>query len=305
MSLRRALRARLRGPRPNDVYARTRKLRRVPDAELAVAEAALAGGGPTADRLLSQLREAPDVWRLVGDGGAYELRVSTTNPVRGVPRAGWRSRPITVRADPGGRPLELTLIVSMAGIVEIEGRTPDGRPWPEAWPVAASDLDAIRAGGPWLAIPTPEELRDQRVRAIAVIEGWMGEPGLIAGVRDVVAVELPTTADAVTAFEEAQGFTLPAAYRDLVLVANGFEIGDLVVLGTDDAYRLDIEGPARLVIAPPDETGALVLDEYGGIGLIDLEDATGHGSQLAPDLRAWLRSSVRTGYVAERARLRS
>jgi len=48
----------------NDFYQRAERSRAVPAAELAVADAVLADGGPTARRLATQLREASDVYRL-------------------------------------------------------------------------------------------------------------------------------------------------------------------------------------------------------------------------------------------------
>lgn len=97
--LRRAMVGRSR-PRGADFHDLAKRVPRVPDAEMAIAEAALANGGAIADRLLRQLREAGDVWRMIADDGRYELRISTTNDltVRDVPRSGWLSEWIPVAA---------------------------------------------------------------------------------------------------------------------------------------------------------------------------------------------------------------
>jgi len=287
------IKSRLAAPRRNDYYGRGTQVRRVPAAELAAAEAVLSGGGPLAERFATQLRDAPHVWRLISDDGSYELRISTTAEVRGVPRAGWRSERITVHAQPGDRPLELWLDVTIAGIVGIHGRSLDGQPWPAEWSIDPRELDVVRAGAPRMALPTPAELRVQRTHAIEVLETWLGEPGILRGKRGMVAIEPPVTAEAAMAFEQAQDFALPDAYRDLLLVANGFEVGSVVVLGTNDAYRLDMPGPDRLVIAPPNEDGALVLAPTGEVRFVQLEDPTSDGRLRAPDLRQWLRQKVR------------
>ena len=69
-------------PRGGDFHDVAKRVARVPDAELAVTEAALSDGGAIADRLIRQLREAGDVWRLITDDGTYELRISTTDDLR-------------------------------------------------------------------------------------------------------------------------------------------------------------------------------------------------------------------------------
>jgi len=280
-----------RQPR-TDFYGVAKHNRQVPAAELAVAESALAGGGPIAEQFMSQLRDARDVWRLRASDGSYELRVSTTMLVHGVPRKGWESDPIAVRALPANRPLEITLHISMAGIIEIHGRSLDGQPWPADWSLALEDREAIRSGSPFIRLPTPAELRDERARAVGVIEGWAGEPGLLSRTRRLVVVESPATTETIAAFEATEQFALPEAYRELLLVANGFEVGNATVLGTEDAYRLDIPGPDRLVIAPPDEEGALVLAPTGEVRFVEPGDATGVGRVRAPDLRTWVRRRV-------------
>lgn len=283
-----AARSWLAGPARSDFYGLATPVRRLPEAELAVADAALTDGGPLAERLMRQLREAPSVYRLIGNDGSYELRISTTIGVRGVPRAGWRSRTIPVRTNPNDRELELSLSVN-AGIVGMEGWALDGRPWPIDWSVSPTELERIRTHAPWIALPTMAETRAQRAHAVGVLEAWLGEPGALRGKRGVVAVEPPATDEAIANFEHAHGFVLPGAYRDLLRAANGFELGRVVVLGTDDAYRLDVPGPERLVIAPPDEDGALVLAPNGEVRFVGIDDRMSDGPLHGADLRAWVR----------------
>src|SRR5205085_3562355 len=124
---------------------------------LAIAEAALAGGGPIAERLLRQLREAPGVYRLREEDGKYELRISTNlEPVRDVPRTVWMSGWIPVTALPSGRRVEMQVGAMWPGVASLFGRTEDGARWPKDWQVDADDIGAVRAKLPWVVFPTPK-----------------------------------------------------------------------------------------------------------------------------------------------------
>jgi hypothetical protein len=282
---------RIFGPKRSDFYGMAERARRVPVAELAVAEAALAAGGPIAKRLLRQLREAPEVYRLRPADGSYELRVATRlAPIRGVPRAGWTSdwMPLTTTT---ARRMELRLSVANAGIVAILGRTADGAAWPKDWHARGEDLAAIRAQGPWLDPSSPAGIRRARVEAAERILLWLGEPNLVIG-RGRVQTDPPATVDEIAAFEVREGFSTPEVYRALLSVANGFEIGRLAVLGTRDAYKLDMPGPARLVIAPPSEDGAHALATTGEVVWVEYGEKTSDGRIVAPDLRSWVRGRL-------------
>jgi hypothetical protein len=277
-----------------DFYDRATHVRRVPDAEIAIAEAALANGGPVADRLLRQLREARDVWRLIRDGGGYELRISTTDRlgVRNVPRSGWTSMWIPVAATGDDRPLELQVFVFEAGIVALHGRTLDGAAWPRDWRARPEDLERVRAKAPWLHLPTPAELSASRAAAAATIASWLGDEAALRGRRGVVRADPPATDEAVTAFAAKERFALPEAYESLVRAADGIEVGRLLVLGTRDAYRLDLPGPARLAIAPPDEDGVVTIAESGEVVWVDVDDETTEGKIVGADLRRWLAAQL-------------
>jgi hypothetical protein len=287
--LRRALIGRQRSS-GTDFYDRATHVRRVPQGEMAIVEAALANGGPVADRLLRQLREAPDVWRLIADGGGYELRISTTDKlgVRGVPRSGWTSTWIPVVAAGDARRFELQVFVFEAGVVALLGRTLDGAMWPRDWRARPEDLERIRAKAPWLHLPTPADLRASRAAAAATIETWLGDGATLRGRRGAMHAGPPATDEAVAAFAAKEGFALPEAYASLVRVADGIEVGRLLVLGTRDAYRLDVPGPARLVIAPPDEDGVLTIAESGQVVWVDADDQATEGRIVGSDLRSWL-----------------
>jgi hypothetical protein len=92
--------------------------------------------------------------------------------------------------------------------------------------------------------------------------------------------------------EARAGLQVPEAYRTLLEAANGIQIGRLVVLGTADGYRLDMPGPSRLVIAPPNEDGALTLAATGEVVWVAYGDETTDGEIRARDLRVWVRQRL-------------
>lgn len=276
-----------------DFYGRAERVRSVPQAERLVADAALTGGGPIAEQAIRQLREAPEAYRRRSHDGSYELRLVTYDQlmIRGVPLDGWRSGWVPVETREGRR-LELMVEVAHAGIVGLVGRTSDGGRWPRTWRVTTPSLARIQAGSPWLRLPTAEEVLAEHRRAAQVIERWLadgglGDAGLVDRWRGLTAE--PGASDAaIGAFEAREGFVAPTAYRALLRVANGIDLGHITVLGTGDAYRLDMPGPSRLVISPPDGGGAVVLLESGAVEWIDLDDPAGVGQTLAVDLRTWV-----------------
>jgi hypothetical protein len=274
--------------RRTDFLGLARQVTKVPQAELAVAEAALAGAGPIGEELLAQLRDAAAAFRLVNADGTYELRVSTRGRISFVPRTGWRSNPIPIEALPGNRQLEMQLDIGAQGVIGLLGRTLDGRKWPWTWSPAQGTLESIRARAPWLRLPTPEEQRAARTAAIEQIEAWLGEPGFLGRRRIAINAEPPASEDELRALEVNQHFTLPDAYADLLRRADGVDVGPLSILGTADAYRLDMPGPPRLVISPPDESGAVVLDGDGRVRHVDATQRTSEGRVVGPDLRSWV-----------------
>jgi hypothetical protein len=283
----------IRGPRGTDFYALAERAKRVPSAELAVAEAALTSSGQIGERLLRQLREAPDVWRLRSGDGTYELRVSTTlAPIRDVPRSGWRTEWIPLEVAHTGRRLEMQIVAEYSGIGGILGRTSDGAQWPKEWAVRVEDIDLVRKQAPWLRFPTVAELKDAREDGAARLSAWLEAAELLRGRRGSLRVEAPATNEEIDGLAERESFALPDAYRALLTRVNGFELGRLVILGTGDAYRLDIPGPDRLVISPPDEDGALTLAPSGEVVWVAYGDETGDGQLRATDLRSWVQQQL-------------
>jgi hypothetical protein len=277
-----------------EFYDLAERTRGVPAPELAVVEAALRGSGPLGARILRQLREAPSAYRLRSDDGTYELRVATYDhlALRDAPSEGWVSDWIPITTADTARSIELRVCVDF-GLAMLRGRTTDGTTWPRVWEASSADIKRIASRAPRLALPTPQELRAARAGAAATVARWLGDTELLRGRRGIVTAGPAATNDDVRAFESRERFTLPEAYRSLVLVANGIRVGRLDVLGMSDAYRLDMPGPASLVIAAPDEDGALVIDEAGAVVWVEMGAATTEGRVVAPDLRAYATAKLR------------
>jgi len=183
-------------------------------------------------------------------------------------------------------------VVDFSGAVELLGRTADGARWPRDWDVRSEDIEAIRSRAPWLDFPTPRQLREARAEGARRLSTWLGEPDLLIGRVGQLQVEPAASSDEIATFERREAFDLPDAYRALIELANGVEIGRVVVLGTRDAYRLDIPGPDRLVIAPPNEQGALTIAPTGEVVWVAIDDETTDGRIEAPDLRTWARRQL-------------
>lgn len=242
-----------------------------------------------ADQAVRQLREATYVRRLRKEDGAYELRIATIDPlsILGVPTAGWTSDWIPVQTL-GRRDLELKIQIHEAGIIGFLGETADRAPWPKHWDGIPANLDDIRAKGPWLRFPTAAEAEAEQERIAAVIGDWLDDPTLIRRVRGSLQAEKPASPEELAGLASTESFELPSAYRELLAVANGIRAGHVEILGTRDAYRLDVQGPPRLVIASPNEDGVLTLEESGQVVWIDIDDHTASGEVVAPELRRYL-----------------
>lgn len=279
--------ARLFGFGRSDFYGAADRAHKVPIGELEVATAALLRGGPIADGLLRQLREAPDVYRLRESNGRYELRISATIEVAGVPTDGRASAMIDVETV-DGRALGIRLVLHEAGIIGLHGVARDGRRWPNDWRPTAGSIERLERGAPWLRLPTHDQVLQDRSHARAAIAAWLG-----SSVDELRSVEIiadpPALARTVAALGDREQVRISPDYEAFLLTTDGARIDGHTLLGTRDAYRLDIPGATRLVIEPPTDDGVVVIDEAGRVLRIDL-DGPNEGDVIADDLQAYVRS---------------
>ena len=277
-----------------DFYSAAEQVKAVPSGELAVAEACLSDGGPVAERAIRQLREARSVYRLREPAGSYELRVVSTDHllIRGTPRSGW-STPSLDLDTTDGRRLELAVTIQRAGFVGLSGQAVDGARWPRLWNATPATLASILDRAPWIDLPTPTAIRLECERARAMLRDYLTDPSALPLRLFSISADPPATDEAIETFEAQSAFTLPPAYAELLRRANGVEIPMRVVLGTRDAYRLDLPGPKRLVISPPDEDGAVVLLESGAVEFVTIDSPDGAGRPVAGDFRSWLAQEIR------------
>ena len=128
---------------------------------------------------------------------------------------------------------------------------------------------------------------------MARVSDWLGDPEILNGRIGRLEVEPAATSAQIRELETRESFPVPEAYRAMLEAANGIQIGRLIVMGSEDAYRLDIPGPDRLVIAPPNEDGVLTLAAMGEVVWVAYGDETSDGQIEAADLRTWVRERLR------------
>jgi hypothetical protein len=277
-----------RPDRLDDPYARAEHTRTIPKAELRAAEAILKSGGPVAHRMLRQLRNAPDVWRLRAPDGRFELRISTSLSLGIVPPDRIESDRVVLADSVTGRELELAVAVDRAAIAGMIGRTLDGNQWPRDWVAGEEDLTRICASAPHIRLPTAEALQRQRAEVATALAAWADDPSIAERARRIRPSD-PAKPEDVDALELQERVRLPQDYRSLLLITDGLEIGPLTILGSADAYRLDTEAVNRLLIVPADDRGAIVLDENGRVVHVALDDPLDGGREIAPSMRAFVR----------------
>jgi hypothetical protein len=257
-------------------------------SELELIEAAVVGGGPIADRIVRQFRQAPHAWRRT-DADQFHLTISTFDAltIQDAPRGGWTSSRIPVTTIDSRR-LTVEVRVLEMGICDLRGWTADRLPWPAPWAATPESLAEIERRAPWIELPTPAELQARREVAANTARAWLeisDETSLRAG---GVWADSPASDEAIAALEARERFPLPDSYRQLLVLADGIQVGSKVVLGSRDAYRLDIPGPDRLVISPPNEDGVFTLAPTGEVVFVSIDGATSDGDVVASDLRAWI-----------------
>jgi hypothetical protein len=186
-----------------------------------------------------------------------------------------------------GRLVRIQVGLDGGGFVGLRGNTVDRSAWPRTWTIRDVDLQAIRDAGPWIDLPTAAAVRLEREAIRERIRRWLGDDRALPGLLFSVDGAEPASDAAIENLGRRVGFPLPAAYVHLLRGSNGIAVFGVAILGTLDAYPFDGPGPARLVISPPDENGAFVLDATGAVEWIPVERPSSPGIRVAADLRLW------------------
>ena len=83
---------------------------------------------------------------------------------------------------------------------------------------------------------------------------WLGDCGLVDAAADDLRIFPPASASEIGELERRTNSRLPESFREFLAVSDGMDVGPVRVLGSADAYQLDIPARDGLVIAwEPDE----------------------------------------------------
>ena len=124
-------------------------------------------------------------------------------------------------------------------------------------------------------------------------------PGLAAAAADELRIYSPATSIAIGELELRTASRLPEAFRDFLAVSDGIDVGPIHVLGTGDAYALDMPGRDGLVIAwEPDalDDKVMVVRRTEGdatVYSIAVHDTAARLMPRAPDMRAFVSDLIR------------
>lgn len=173
---------------------------------------------------------------------------------------------LAVRDEISGAELRFRAIVRRGGVLShIEGTTVGSPVWPKDWRIADRAIDAT---GQVLHLPRLEIVRAAEGSQRRALEQWLGAP-----LPETVRLNAPATDPELAAFAEREGVALPHSYRELLLRSNGVALGELEILGTGGAYRLDIPAHEHIVIAwvrGEVDDGVLLVDAAGDSDVVTL-----------------------------------
>ncbi len=254
----------------------------------------LQGGDPRFEALIEQLRTTPRVNRERPTSDTFRVSPTSTfedlNFVLEVTRL--QSAWVPVEEVHSGRRLEFRVAVARSGFLEVlEGRTTDGKPWPDVWDVMPPDAQPPEV--PPLVLPSLAEIEAAQAHARLELEAWLA----IALPPDVTLYP-PVTEAAVRLREEDLGVRLTVGHFELLAITDGLEWRQLRVLGHGDLRLL--EGPALrgIVVAwDSDDTDDFVIAQAGDgtaetVHRVDVHERRVEPREIAPDVRSYLRAAL-------------
>ncbi len=275
---------------------------RLTSSEVAVIRALLPKHDRRAEPLLQQALDPPEVHRELPAANSCKVRIPYIKHDRYAINAPQEvtSPPITVTDSASGRQLRFTVKILRGGFLnDLVGVAQDGEPWPFDWSVDEAKLGEWGAGQLLNWLP-PEMSTLTRVKVLEQLAAWCDvDPGkLCAFADDILWVSPPASDDGIRLAEARLRSRLPAEYREFVRICDGIAIRHgrpYEVLGTSDAYRLDlngIPGSPFLVVTVLYEDGVVAVDAAGVTVLLgpdsSLREVIGSLKSHLHDSLCWL-----------------
>lgn len=223
------------------IAGRTRSL--ASEDEKTLVRHLLAGDDKRLAQLAEQLSYAP-VRRARHSDGGYSISPEYTSERLSfdleVPRidSPW----VVLRDRVTGQDLEFRVSVGRGGFLNaLEGRTFDGKPWPERW---SPDLSKPLRSDQYLELPSVGAVEKQRREARDYLERWLGRV-----VPEALQTFPPATDAQIHEREKILGGHFPMLLREFFSISDGLESNDLRILGHADAYTVDSPYLPALLIA--------------------------------------------------------
>lgn len=279
---------------------------RFTSSEVAVIRALLPDHDRRTELLLQQALDPPGVHRELIAVNSCKVRIPYIKHERYAIDAPQEvaSPPIIVKESASGRELRFTVKVLRGGFLnDLIGVAQDGHLWPLDWSVDEAQLAECGARQLLNWLP-PEMSTLTRTKVLEQLAAWCdADPvKLRAFDDDILWVSPPASDDDIRLAEARVSSPLPAEYREFVRICDGIAIRHgrpYEVLGTSDAYRLDLDGvPGApfLVVTVLYENGVVAMDAAGVTVLLgpdsSLREVIGSLKSHLHDSLCWL-SDVR------------
>ena len=218
-----------------------------------------------ADKLLKQAKHAPYVVRRVVGSAGYEATIPHLTDDSLLVAVGQDIESPSLEAidNKTGRHLQFSTAILRGGfLVGVKGCALDGKPWPKKWSVGAGPV-ATSAVLHWLDGLRPDPATEPANACLKDLANWcQANPRQLSDfhVQRLNFVD-HATAEQIMQCEERLGTCLPEPYKDLVRIANGFEIRHgrpYLIHGTEEIDFLD-DQKEWLGITPLYEDGYVAM----------------------------------------------
>lgn len=266
---------------------------RATEGEMAVLRYLLSGIDPRYRQLLAQMTRAPEIERSHPAPDLLQVGPTSTFEDLSFPLETERiaSDWVPIVDSLTGRTLEFRIVVGRHGFLRgLEGRTTDGKQWPEPW---LPDFSiAARLASP-LQLPSIEEQTAMQKKGVLDLRAWLDDPA--AGITRVFP---PALEPHIAQAELRLGGRLPTSYKEFVRISNGVDLKGSQILGLDDLHEV-AHGLLPGVVVSWDSDGqdefilALSLDGHDqAIYRLEVHDGDANPRPIAPDFREYLRHRV-------------